>query len=253
MAVTPTERARRRGCASSAWRCPTSPASTCSATARDGSSTSARRSRCANVSPRTSPRPRSPQPRARRDGRRCRAHRVRCRGHRGRGPAGRAELHQTVPAALQHPPARRQVLPLHRDLTRRGLSARLLHARAPPRRRAYFGPYSNAKRVRSTLEVLAKVFMFRSCTGPSPAGAAAPVPRLLHQALRGALRGLCQAGGVPRLIDGVIDFLVGPLRGDRARPRGRACGRRRRPRSSSRRRSSATACRRSARCSSDAA
>ena len=39
--------------------------------------------------------------------------------------------------------------------------------------RAYFGPYSNAKRVRSTLEVLAKVFLFRSCTGPSPGGAAA--------------------------------------------------------------------------------
>ncbi len=34
--------------------------------------------------------------------------------------------------------------------------------------RAYFGPYSNAKRVRATLEVLAKVFMFRSCTGPEP-------------------------------------------------------------------------------------
>src|SRR5881392_3455515 len=29
--------------------------------------------------------------------------------------------------------------------------------------RLYFGPYSNAKRVRATLEVLAKVFMFRSC------------------------------------------------------------------------------------------
>ncbi len=34
--------------------------------------------------------------------------------------------------------------------------------------RAYYGPYSNAKRVRATLEVLAKVFMFRSCTGPEP-------------------------------------------------------------------------------------
>ncbi len=34
--------------------------------------------------------------------------------------------------------------------------------------RAYFGPYSNAKRVRSTLEVLGKVFMFRTCTGPEP-------------------------------------------------------------------------------------
>src|ERR1700760_4976135 len=36
------------------------------------------------------------------------------------------------------------------------------------RDRAYFGPYSNAKRVRSTLEVLGKVFMFRSCEGPEP-------------------------------------------------------------------------------------
>ena len=34
--------------------------------------------------------------------------------------------------------------------------------------RAYFGPYSNAKRVRATLEVLAKVFMTRSCTGRDP-------------------------------------------------------------------------------------
>ena len=36
------------------------------------------------------------------------------------------------------------------------------------RDRAYFGPYSNAKRVRSTLEVLGKVFMFRSCEGAEP-------------------------------------------------------------------------------------
>src|SRR5437763_7906804 len=36
------------------------------------------------------------------------------------------------------------------------------------RDRAYFGPYSNAKRVRATLEVLGKVFMFRSCEGPEP-------------------------------------------------------------------------------------
>ena len=34
--------------------------------------------------------------------------------------------------------------------------------------RAYFGPYSSAKRVRGTLDLLAKVFMFRSCTGAEP-------------------------------------------------------------------------------------
>jgi excinuclease ABC subunit C len=36
------------------------------------------------------------------------------------------------------------------------------------RDRVYFGPYSNAKRVRSTLDVLGKVFMFRSCDGAEP-------------------------------------------------------------------------------------
>ena len=37
--------------------------------------------------------------------------------------------------------------------------------------RAYFGPYSSAKRTRSTLELLGKIFLFRSCllyTSPSP-------------------------------------------------------------------------------------
>jgi excinuclease ABC subunit C len=36
------------------------------------------------------------------------------------------------------------------------------------RDRVYFGPYSNAKRVRSTLDVLGKVFLFRSCEGSEP-------------------------------------------------------------------------------------
>src|SRR6201994_306813 len=34
--------------------------------------------------------------------------------------------------------------------------------------RAYFGPYSNAKRVRATLDLLGKVFLFRSCEGTEP-------------------------------------------------------------------------------------
>ncbi|HEX6621748.1 MAG TPA: GIY-YIG nuclease family protein, partial [Solirubrobacteraceae bacterium] len=36
------------------------------------------------------------------------------------------------------------------------------------RDRVYFGPYSNAKRVRSTLDLLGKVFLFRSCQGVEP-------------------------------------------------------------------------------------
>jgi excinuclease ABC subunit C len=76
--------------------------------------------------------------------------------------------------------------------------------------RAYFGPYSNAKRVRSTLDVLAKVFMFRSCTGPEP-GRRSGNPCLDYYIKR------CEApcvGYVSRedyraSIDGVIDFLSG--------------------------------------------
>jgi excinuclease ABC subunit C len=34
--------------------------------------------------------------------------------------------------------------------------------------RLYFGPYSSAKRTRSTLETLGKVFQYRSCQGAEP-------------------------------------------------------------------------------------
>src|ERR1700716_1449990 len=76
--------------------------------------------------------------------------------------------------------------------------------------RAYFGPYSNAKRVRATLEVLAKVFMFRSCTGPEP-GRRSGSPCLDYYIKR------CGAPCVDyvskdeyrRAIDGVVDFLSG--------------------------------------------
>ena len=66
------------------------------------------------------------------------------------------------------------------------------------RDRAYFGPYSNAKRVRETLELLSRIFLIRSCTG-SRAGPAVglAVPGLPHQPLRGALRRLRLARGVP--------------------------------------------------------
>jgi excinuclease ABC subunit C len=36
------------------------------------------------------------------------------------------------------------------------------------RDRAYFGPYSSAKRVRGTLDLLGKIFLFRSCEGAEP-------------------------------------------------------------------------------------
>jgi excinuclease ABC subunit C len=78
------------------------------------------------------------------------------------------------------------------------------------RDRAYFGPFSNAKRVRSTLDVLGKVFMFRSCEGPEP-GRRSGSPCLDYYIKR------CEApcvGYVSREdyrkgIDGVIGFLSG--------------------------------------------
>jgi excinuclease ABC subunit C len=76
--------------------------------------------------------------------------------------------------------------------------------------RAYFGPYSNAKRVRSTLEVLAKVFMFRSCTGPEP-GRRSGNPCLDYYIKRcGApCVGYVTKEEYRESIDGVIDFLSG--------------------------------------------
>src|SRR5246127_553021 len=78
------------------------------------------------------------------------------------------------------------------------------------RDRIYFGPYSSAKRVRGTLDLLAKIFMFRSCTGPEP-GRRSGSPCLDYYIKR------CEApcvGYVSRddyraSIDGVVDFLSG--------------------------------------------
>jgi excinuclease ABC subunit C len=85
------------------------------------------------------------------------------------------------------------------------------------RDRLYFGPYSSAKRVRSTLEMLGKVFLYRSCQAPEPGPALGlAVPGLLHQALRGALRGLRDPGGVPRVDRRGRRVPERPLQGDRA-------------------------------------
>jgi excinuclease ABC subunit C len=76
--------------------------------------------------------------------------------------------------------------------------------------RVYFGPYSNAKRVRSTLEVLAKVFMFRSCTGPEP-GRRSGSPCLDYYIKRceAPCVGYISREGYRKSIDGVVDFLSG--------------------------------------------
>ncbi|MGI8902362.1 MAG: excinuclease ABC subunit UvrC, partial [Solirubrobacteraceae bacterium] len=81
------------------------------------------------------------------------------------------------------------------------------------RERAYFGPYSNAKKVRGTLDLLQKIFLFRSCEGPEP-GRRSGSPCLDYYIKR------CEApcvGYVDKeeyggMIDGVVDFLSGRYR-----------------------------------------
>ena len=149
-----------------------------------------------------------------------RPHRVPRRGERAGGAAHRADLHQAVQAALQHPAARRQVLSLHRHQPRRGLPARLLHARAPPPRPRLLRPLlereARARDARPARQDLPVPLLRGRRAGP-PLGLA--VPRLLHQALRGALRRLRLEGGVPGGDRRRHRLPLRPLPPDRARPR----------------------------------
>ena len=143
------------------------------------------------------------------------------RRHRGRGAARRAELHQAVPAALQHPPARRQVLSVHRDLDGRGLPARLLHARAPPPR-----PRSTSARTRTPSACAARSTCSRrsSCSAPARAPSRAGArgsPCLDYYIKRcGApCVGYVDKEEYREAIDGVDRVPLRPLPRDRARPR----------------------------------
>jgi excinuclease ABC subunit C len=79
--------------------------------------------------------------------------------------------------------------------------------------RVYFGPYSNAKRTRETLDLLGKLFQYRTCEGPEP-GRRSGVPCLDHYIKR------CQAPCVGyidreeyrRNIEAIAGFLSGRYR-----------------------------------------
>ncbi len=214
----PTAATRRRASPSSVAPCPTSPACICSATGAGrvvyvGKAKSVRKRVASHFAKAQVPSsPGHAEMVAER-----RADRVRRRGHRGRGAAGRAELHQAVPAAFQHPAARRQVLPVHRDLARRGVSARLLHTRAPPCRarllRTVLERQARAGHARGARQGVHVPLLHRPRAG---AAQRQPVPGLLHQALRGAVRGLRLRGGLPPRIDGRDRLPLRPLPGDRA-------------------------------------
>ena len=82
------------------------------------------------------------------------------------------------------------------------------------RDRAYFGPYSNAKRVRDTLDVLSRVFLVRSCTGTEP-GRRSGSPCLDYHIKRCAAPcvGYVSREDYRLGIDGVAEFLRGNYKG----------------------------------------
>ena len=79
--------------------------------------------------------------------------------------------------------------------------------------RLYFGPFSSARRVRETLDLLGKLFQYRTCEGPEP-GRRSGVPCLDYYIKR------CQAPCVGyidreeyrRNVEAIIDFLSGRYR-----------------------------------------
>src|SRR5919205_498190 len=81
------------------------------------------------------------------------------------------------------------------------------------RERIYFGPYSSAKRVRGTLDLLGKIFQLRSCEGPEP-GRHSGSPCLDYYIKRcGApCVGYVSKEEYRRGIDGVMAFLGGRFR-----------------------------------------
>jgi excinuclease ABC subunit C len=79
--------------------------------------------------------------------------------------------------------------------------------------RAYFGPFSSAKRVRETLDLLGRLFQFRTCEGAEP-GRRSGSPCLDYYIKRcGApCVGYIDQEGYRRNVDAIVDFLSGRYR-----------------------------------------
>src|ERR1044072_1628017 len=79
--------------------------------------------------------------------------------------------------------------------------------------RAYFGPFSSAKRVRETLDLLGKLFQFRTCEGAEP-GRRSGSPCLDYYIKRcGApCVGYVSQDEYRRNVDAIVDFLSGRYR-----------------------------------------
>ena len=209
------QRDRRRGArrwTSSAAGCPISRASTCSRTPTARSSTSARRSRSASASAATSAgkstrgggdlvgrggrRSTSWSPRPRR--RRC-SPSSSSSSATGRGSTSACATTSRIPTSA--------------SASTRSSPASTSPASATAPARLYFGPYSSAKRVRETLDLLGRLFQYRTCEGPEP-GRRSGVPCLDYYIKRcGApCVGYVDREEYRRGIDAIVDFLSGRYR-----------------------------------------
>ena len=79
--------------------------------------------------------------------------------------------------------------------------------------RIYFGPYSSAKRVRETLDLLGRLFQYRTCEGPEP-GRRSGVPCLDYYIKRCSAPcvGYVDREEYRRGIEAIVDFLSGRYR-----------------------------------------
>ncbi|SEH10189.1 excinuclease ABC subunit UvrC [Thermoleophilum album] len=79
--------------------------------------------------------------------------------------------------------------------------------------RIYFGPFSNARKVRETLDLLGRIFQFRTCEGERP-GRASGSPCLDYHIERcqAPCVGYVSAAEYRRSIEAIIDFLSGRYR-----------------------------------------
>lgn len=81
------------------------------------------------------------------------------------------------------------------------------------RDRLYFGPYSSAKRTRSTLDLLGKVFLFRSCQGKEPGRrSGSPCLDFYIKRCGAPCVDYVSAAEYRESIDGVVAFLSGRYR-----------------------------------------
>src|ERR671934_1845482 len=79
--------------------------------------------------------------------------------------------------------------------------------------RAYFGPFSNAKRVREPLDLLGKVFQYRTCDGAEPGRASgSPCLDYFIKRCQAPCVGYASKDEYRASIESIIDFLSGRYR-----------------------------------------